>query len=180
MRMKGTAPYCQPDKAHLVTWQKRTDLAPGTSQHKTPGSYPEQVRYIPKIPPVLTPPTCTPHPPTPTTHLHLPLRGQLDNGCPVHLPQQHTTRPWGREETAATLHRAGGGSRFSRATTPHTALAFPLRSRNSEAGGMCGFRSKTQPPLQPCSSLFFSASGQDVGPWVQRAATSSTPWPFKL
>lgn len=56
-----------------------------------------------KIPSLLTPPICA------HTYLHLPLRGQLDNGGSIHLPEQHTARPWGGGNSFATLHKTEAG-----------------------------------------------------------------------
>lgn len=79
----------------------------------------EIVRYIPKTPSLLAPPTCA------HTYLHLPLRGQLDNGCSIHLPKQHTACPWGRGNSVATLHKSQGG--FHGDLRPHPTLPLPFR-----------------------------------------------------
>ena len=157
-----------------------------------------QERYIPNSS-LADPSHVHPH-----THLHLPLRGQLDDGRPIHLPEQHPARPWGGRSSLATLrkgqlcplgeytlkqdvcHVLGKNTSSSSSSFSSFFLLFlcqwtrcgPMGSQNCDLGYPLAFqiiRPQTAPSFIPAARIYWAPRPGALSTLLTRVPTGKAP-----
>lgn len=125
--------------------------------------YPRQERYIPKIPPLLIPPTCT--------HAHTCiclLEGSWMMAVPFTFRSSTPHVPGGREKQICHPPQGKRWGHIYRGTHP-TPWSLPLRSRYTEAGCMQRLSQNTS-TLHPRFQCFFILF---LCQWTTRGVTVS-------